>query len=66
MIRDRNKLEEFERKLLKTESLPYEKALAVYEALFREAVSLGVISADNILEGIEVDIKVATIINQLK
>jgi hypothetical protein len=66
MIKDKHKLEEFERKLLETENLPYEKALAIYEALFKEAVSLGVINTDNILEGIEVDIKMARILNQLK
>lgn len=66
MIKNRQKLEEFERRLQATENLSYEQALVLYEALFKEAVSLGVINTDNILEGIEVDIKLAKILNQLK
>jgi hypothetical protein len=66
MIKDKHKLEEFERKLLETENLPYKQALTIYDDLFKEAVSLGVINTDNILEGIEVDIKLARILNQLK
>ncbi len=66
MIKDRQKLEEFESKLLATENLSYEEALAIYDSLFKEAVSLGVINTDNILEGIENDVRLARILNQLK
>jgi hypothetical protein len=65
MIKNKAKLEEFERKLLATENLSYKQKLAIYDALFKEAVSLGIFNDDNILDGIEVDIKIAKAINSL-
>jgi len=65
MIKNKARLEEFEKKLLEAEDLSYEKKLAIFDALFQEAVSLGVINPDNILEGIETDIRLARILNQL-
>lgn len=63
MIKDRHKLEELERKLIGSENLSYKKKLALFDALFKEAVSLGIFNDDNILDGIEVDIKIAKAIN---
>ena len=63
MIRNRAKLEEFYRKLDAEEKLSYQQALAIYEMLHNEAVSLGAISSDNILEGLEVDLRIAKAIN---
>lgn len=65
MIKSKAKLEEFDQKLLATENLPYKKKLAIYDALFKEAVSLGIFNEDNILDGIEVDIRIAKAINGL-
>ncbi len=65
MIKNKARLEEFEKKLLEAEDLSYEKKLAIFDALFQEAVSLGVINSDNALEGIETDIRLARILNQL-
>jgi hypothetical protein len=65
MIRDRQQLEEFERHLLKTGKLSYKQALAIYESLFKEAVSLGAVGSNNWMEDIEVDIKIARAINGL-
>ena len=56
-------MEEFERNLLKAGELPYKQALAIYESLLEEAVSLGIINSDNWIEDIEVDIKIARAIN---
>lgn len=58
-------MEEFERNLLKTEKLSYKQALAVYESLLKEAISLGVVNSSNWMEDIEVDIKIARAINGL-
>ena len=66
MIRNRAKLEEFYRKLDAEEKLSYRQDLAIYEMLHKEAVSLGAISSDNILEGLEVDLRIARAINNLK
>jgi hypothetical protein len=65
MIRNKRKLNEFYRKLDAEENLSYKKALAIYEALHKEAVSLGVINSENILEGLEVDLRIAKAINGL-
>ena len=66
MIRNRKKLDEFERKLTAEENISHKQAIAIYEALHKEAVRLGVISSENILEGIEVDLRIAKAINGLK
>ena len=66
MIQNRIKLNKFYRKLIKEENISYKEALGIYEALHKEAVSLGVINSENILEGLEVDLKIAKAINGLK
>ena len=47
------------------ENLSYHEALAIYEMLHKEAVSLGAINSDNVLDGLEVDIKIARAINKV-
>ena len=66
MIKSAKKLEEFERKLLETEELSYKQKLKIFDALFKEAVSLGVINDKNMLDGIEIDIRIAKAVNGLK
>jgi len=65
MIRNKPKLDNFHKKLIKEENLSYKKALSIYEALHREAVSLGIINSENILEGLEVDLRIAKTVNGL-
>ncbi len=65
MIRNKPKLDKFHRKLIKEENLSYKKALSIYEALHREDVSLGIINSENILEGLEVDLRIAKTVNGL-
>ncbi len=65
MMRNKPKLDKFHRKLIKEENISYKKALSIYEALHREAVSLGIINSGNILEGLEVDLRIAKAINGL-
>ncbi|MFH1883885.1 MAG: hypothetical protein ABIL62_14405 [Planctomycetota bacterium] len=65
MIRNKHKLNKFYQKLIKEENLSYKKALSIYEALHKEAVSLGVINSENILEGLEIDLRIAKAINGL-
>ena len=47
------------------EKISYKKALRIYESLLREAVSLGVIKSGNMLEGLETDLKISKILNNL-
>jgi hypothetical protein len=65
MIRNKRKLDKFYRKLTKEENLSYKEALAIYEMLHKEALSLGIINSDNILDGLEVDLRIAKAINGL-
>ena len=65
MIRNKPKLDKFHRKLIKEENLSYKKALSIYEALHKKAVSLGIINSENILEGLEVDLRIAKTVNGL-
>ena len=38
---------------MEEESISHKEALSIYEALHKEAVSLGVINSENILDGLE-------------
>jgi len=65
MIRNKRKLNKFYQKLIEEENISHKKALSIYEALHKEAVSLGIINSENILEGLEVDLRIAKAINGL-
>jgi len=65
MIRNWHKLNKFNQKLIREENLSYKEALSIYEALHKEAVSLGVINSENILEGLVVDLRIAKTVNEL-
>ncbi|MFB0524004.1 MAG: hypothetical protein ACETVZ_00565 [Phycisphaerae bacterium] len=65
MIRNKVKLRKFYQELIEQENISHKQALAIYEALHKEAVSLGVINSQNILEGLEVDLRIAKVINGL-
>lgn len=65
MIRNTAKLKNFYRKLIEKENISHKQALAIYEAMHAQAVSLGVISSKNILDGLDVTIRIAKAINGL-
>ena len=65
MIKNKPKLDKFHKKLIREENLSYKKTPSIYEALHKEAVSLGIINSGNILEGLEVDLRIAKTINGL-
>ncbi|MCJ7778571.1 MAG: hypothetical protein MUP16_09690 [Sedimentisphaerales bacterium] len=66
MIINTDKLREFERSEIAREDISYKDALAIFEGLRKEAVSLGAFSCENILEGLEVDIRIARAVNGLR
>lgn len=66
MIKNPNILGQFEREVIRKEKLSFGRALAIFEAMWKEGVSLGALPPKDPLEGIEVDIKIARIINCLK
>ncbi len=63
MIQRTPEYDEFCRRQMAEDKLSYADALRIYEALHRQAVSLGVIGSENILEGIEVDMRIAKAVN---
>jgi len=65
MIQNRHRLDEFYRKLNAKENLSYKEALTIYEMLHKEAVSLGAINSENILDGLDVDLRIARAINRV-
>jgi hypothetical protein len=65
MIRNARRLDEFYRRLDAEENLSHREALAIYEMLHKEAVSLGAINSENILDGLEVDLRMARAINKV-
>jgi hypothetical protein len=66
MVNNCDKLKLFYQKLMEQENFSYNKALAIYEDLHNEAVRLGVITTQNMLEGIDIDIKIARAVNTLR
>jgi len=65
MITNKAELNKFYRKLIEQEDISHKQALSIYEAMHAEAVSLGIICSENILEGLEVDLRIARAINRL-
>jgi len=65
MVKNAFKLNRFQEELIKKENFSYKKALLIFEAMFKEAITLGAINSGNILEGLEIDIKIARAINGL-
>lgn len=66
MLRKTPKLDGFDRKLLAEEEISHKQALRIFESLYAEALSLGVISEENILDGLETDLRIAKALNGLK
>jgi len=63
MVKNPKFLIRFENEELRKEKLSYKEALKIFEAMWHEAVSLGVLPSKDPLEGIETDIKLAKILN---
>jgi hypothetical protein len=65
MIKDAKLLSEFNDELLRKEKLDYAAALRIFEAMWEEGRKLGVLPLKDPLEGIEVDIRIARILNHV-
>jgi hypothetical protein len=66
MVRKTPELEEFYRRLIVEENLSHEQSLRIFESLYAEALALGAISDENILDGLETDLRIARALNGLK
>ena len=65
MITNRSELEEFEKELWRKEKVDLLKNLSILNAMYNEAVALGIIPMKNPLDGLEVDIKIARVVNNV-
>ncbi len=65
MITNRREVEKFERELLRNEKVDVKKNISIINAMYEEAVALGVFPLKDPLEGLEVDIKIAQVVNNV-
>ncbi len=64
MVRDADFLRRFEDDLARKEGrVPYDRAMKLCDALWREAINLGVFPGTDPLAGIEADIRLAKVLN---
>ena len=66
MLKNKAKWNKFNRDLIAEEKISYKQALKIYEALYKEAVNLGVFNSKNIFDGLEKNLRIAKAINRLK
>ena len=64
-LRKRSELLKFECDFLRKEKVDVVKNLHIVDALYNEAVTLGIMPLKNPLDGIEVDLKIAKVINSV-
>jgi hypothetical protein len=64
-VRKRRELLKFENDFLREEKVDPVRNFHVVEALYKEAVTLGVIPFKNPLDGIQVDLKIAKVVNSV-
>jgi len=65
MIINHKELRKFRKDLARKGKPSYMKNLAIFEALYREAVKLGTLPPKDPLDGIEVDIRIAKVVNSV-
>jgi len=66
MIKNRSVIDIFENSLVRLSVADFRRNLQIFEALYREACSLGVLPLKDPLEGIDSDIHLARIMNVRK
>lgn len=66
MIKDAEFLQGFNDEQTRQERLDHASALRIFEEMWNEAVALGVLPLKDPLEGIEVDIQIARILNRVR
>ncbi len=63
MIKNVHLIEKMEKDFISRQKLSYKQSLHIFESMWDEAVRLGILPPIDPLEGIEVDIKIAKVIN---
>jgi hypothetical protein len=65
MVRDHELLVEFNKEQIRSDRTDYFQALKLFEEMWKEGLLLGVPPVKDPLEGIEVDIRIARILNDV-
>jgi len=65
MIKNREELQKFENEIIRKEKVNVLKNFRLVDAMYKEAVSLGVFPMKDALAGLEVDLKIAKVINSV-
>ena len=65
MVKNREKLQKFENELIRRKKADVLKNFRLVDAMYKEAVSLGIFPMKDALEGLEVDMKIAKVINSV-
>ncbi len=65
MIKSREELQKFENEIIRKEKVNILKNFRLVDAMYKEAVSLGVFPMKDALAGLEVDLKIAKVINSV-
>jgi transcriptional regulator with XRE-family HTH domain len=64
-VRKRSELQRFEHDFLREEKVDIVRNFDIVDALYKEAVTLGIFPLKNPLDGIEVDLKIAKVVNRV-
>lgn len=65
MIKNPEKLRNFELEIKRREKTTFRRNIRLVEAMYEEALSLGIFPPKNALAGIDVDIKIAKVVNSV-
>ncbi len=65
MVINCRKMRDFEKKLLKKEKINIKRNFLIVDALYKEAVTLGALPLKDPLEGIDIAIKIARVVNSV-
>jgi len=65
MIKNREELQKFENEIIRKDKVNVLKNFRLVDAMYKEAVFLGVFPMKDALAGLEVDLKIAKVINSV-
>ncbi|MEW6684923.1 MAG: hypothetical protein AB1393_01795 [Candidatus Edwardsbacteria bacterium] len=65
MITNYEQIKRFENDFIKRDKVDVRKNFSIVSAMYEEAVKLGVFPIKNSLEGLEIDLKIAKVVNSV-
>ncbi len=65
MIKKSPELIQFEKDFLKKERIDIKRNFKIFESMYREAVALGIMPSKDEIEGLDIDIKIAKVVNSV-